>query len=154
MSSYHSWMALCCTTSVLFWNKVGCLSFVLCSTKLTKLWSTIKKQKEDDYHYGGERKSQQVIANSLVPTIICLYITLARLHLIQIPASFSGKYVFLFLFISLICCCFPQCCLTTVNAVPTPGEVRWELFPPLHTFFFSPGNQFPRVQMGELVFWV
>lgn len=87
MSSYHSWMALCCTTSVLFWNKVGCLSFVLCSTKLTKLWSTIKKQKEDDYHYGGERKSQQVIANSLVPTIICLYITLARLHLIQIPAS-------------------------------------------------------------------
>ena len=80
-------MALCCTSAVLFWNKVGCLSFILYSTKLTKLWSNIKKQKEDDYHYGGERESRQVVANSLIPTVICLYITLARLHLIHIPAS-------------------------------------------------------------------
>ena len=66
------------------------LAFLLIShysTKLTKLWSNIKKQKEDKYCYGGEREAKQVIANSLVPTLLCLYILLSRVGVIRISAE-------------------------------------------------------------------
>ena len=64
------------------------------------MWSSIKKQKEDDYHFGGERKAKQVLCNSFVPTIIAVYILLVRLHLISLgehsmqfleSASFSSS---------------------------------------------------------------
>ena len=38
----------------------------------------MKKQKEDDFKYGGERSSLQVLSNSLIPTLICLYVSVAK----------------------------------------------------------------------------
>ena len=38
----------------------------------------MKKQKEDDFKYGGERSSLQVLSNSFIPTLICLYVSVAR----------------------------------------------------------------------------
>lgn len=38
----------------------------------------MKKQKEDDFKYGGERSSLQVLSNSFVPTLICLYVSIAK----------------------------------------------------------------------------
>ena len=49
-----------------------------CSSKLTKMWSSVKKQKEDDFKYGGERCSLQVLSNSFIPTLICLYVIVAK----------------------------------------------------------------------------
>ena len=48
------------------------------------MWSSIKKQKEDDYHFGGERRAKQVLCNSFVPTVLSLYILLVRFHLISL----------------------------------------------------------------------
>ena len=48
------------------------------------MWSSIKKQKEDDYHFGGERRANQVLCNSFVPTILSLYVLLVRFHLISL----------------------------------------------------------------------
>ena len=48
------------------------------------MWSSIKKQKEDDYHFGGERRAKQVLCNRFVPTILSLYILLVRFHLISL----------------------------------------------------------------------
>ena len=70
-----------------FLTRFALLLILQLSTKLTKLWSNIKKQKEDKYCFGGEREARQVIANSLVPTLFCLYILLSRLGLIQNSAA-------------------------------------------------------------------
>ena len=48
------------------------------SSKLTKMGSKVKKQKEDGYQYGGERKGKQVIANSFIPTLIALFLFCMR----------------------------------------------------------------------------
>ena len=48
------------------------------------MWSSIKKQKEDDYHFGGERCGKQVLCNSFIPTILAVYILLVRLRVISI----------------------------------------------------------------------
>lgn len=58
----------------------------MCSSKFTKMWSSIKRQKEDDYHYGGERRSSQVLCNSFIPTLLTIYILLARFHVIGVSA--------------------------------------------------------------------
>lgn len=65
---------------------------IISSSKLTKMWSNVKKQKEDNFHYGGERKGRQVIANSFIPTILCVLILLLRWNLIQIP-NFSLEFI-------------------------------------------------------------
>ena len=114
-----------------FLTRFAFVLFLKLSTKLTKLWSYIKKQKEDKYTYGGEREAKQVIANSLVPTLICSYILFSRLGLIQISAErlrfLEGRCV------CAICnvwvrCFFPQWLPITVNAAQTLGEVRWVSF--------------------------
>ena len=46
--------------------------------------SNVKRQKEDAYQYGGERKGQQVIANSFIPTLIAIFIVFIRWNSISI----------------------------------------------------------------------
>ena len=48
------------------------------------MWVNIKKQREDDFHYGGERKARQVIANSFIPTLFSLFLILSKWNIIQI----------------------------------------------------------------------
>lgn len=75
---------------------------IIFSSKLTKMWSNVKKQKEDNFHYGGERKGRQVISNSFIPTILCVLIILLRWNLIEIPnisiEFVESGYASLFLF--------------------------------------------------------
>lgn len=48
------------------------------SSKLTKMWSSVKRQREDDFVFGGERTGVQVLSNSFVPTLLCVYVIYAR----------------------------------------------------------------------------
>ncbi|KAK8796781.1 hypothetical protein WA588_000908 [Blastocystis sp. NMH] len=52
--------------------------FFLTSSKLTKMWSSVKRQREDDFVFGGERNGMQVLSNSFVPTLLCVYVIYAR----------------------------------------------------------------------------
>ena len=56
------------------------------------MWANIKKQREDDFHYGGERKARQVIANSFIPTLFSLFLILSKWNIIQIK-QFSIEYL-------------------------------------------------------------
>ena len=48
------------------------------SSKLTKMWSNVKQQREDDFVFGGERSGIQVLSNSFIPTLLCVYVVYAR----------------------------------------------------------------------------
>ena len=52
------------------------------SSKLTKMWSSVKKQKEEGFVFGGERNFYQVFSNSFIPTIICIYIAFAKMGIV------------------------------------------------------------------------
>ena len=46
------------------------------------MWSSVKKQKEDGFVFGGERNFYQVLSNSFVPTIICIYVVFAKMGVV------------------------------------------------------------------------
>lgn len=48
------------------------------------MWSNIKKQKEDKFQYGGERRAAQVLANSFIPSVVSIIIILLKNNIINV----------------------------------------------------------------------
>ena len=64
---------------------------LICSSKLTKMWSNVKRQKEDGFVFGGERNYYQVLSNSFVPTLACIYVSIAKSGIFE---GLSSKIAF------------------------------------------------------------
>ena len=86
------------------------------------MWSNIKKQKEDEFHYGGERKGKQVLANSFIPSVVSIVIVLLKFNFLGIPNK-SIEYIesldyLYFLFIDILLlptalAYYTECCADT-----------------------------------------